>query len=127
MNDMFGSFLSQCDSDFRHVPSRRYQKNYIEPIHFSIRSKFIRLKPADDEVSDLVLVIQAISISNILYSSDKLSSFALELVFSNPLIANQRPTSVNEILQSAHGELIAKRNLTLILRLMTTPVTSSKE
>lgn len=63
---------------------------------------FLRLKESDEKVPDAVLVIGAIRICNDLYVSDRLPSFEMAKGFSEPLLENQRPIPVDEILQSAH-------------------------
>lgn len=88
----------------------------IEPNHGSILSIFLRLKASDDTMSDGVLALRAIRISNDFYRSDTLSSFELEKVFPKHLLENQPPIHVNEALPSAHDEVFSKGKLTLIHR-----------
>lgn len=98
------------------VPSRCHQKKPIEQRHRTIRSIFLRLKNAKLNVADSIHAIRAISITNDLYGSDKLSAFEMGKGFTKPIHADRKPISVDEELRNAHDELMAKTKLTIILR-----------
>lgn len=68
-------FLEQYGIDLYPFTPRRHQKNTIEPKHGSIYSIFLRLKAANGTVSDDLLAINAIRISNDLYGFDTFSEF----------------------------------------------------
>lgn len=95
-----------CSTAIRHwvtfCTSRRHQNNSFEPKHVTIWSMFLWLKSSDEGVWNDVLEIKAIRISNDLYGSDTHSSFETSNGFSKPLLKNQRPIPVDEVLQSAH-------------------------
>lgn len=73
------------------------------------------LKSSDDRVSDAVLAIRGIRMSMI-YSDLTLSRISVGKEFFETGSAIQQPILVDESLQSAHDEMIAKSKLTLILR-----------
>lgn len=81
-----------------------------------MRSIFLRLKNSEPSLSDALHAIREIRIYNDLHGADALSAFEMAKGYSKPLLANQRPLPVDDELQKAHNELIAKRKLTLILR-----------
>ena len=116
----FQNFLKLYDIGFRSVPSRRHSKNPLEPKHGVIRSIYIRLKSSAKKnkliLSDELLAMQAVSISNDLYGSDTLSSFEMTKGFTKPLSSNNQPIPVPEDVIAAHETLKAKRKLNLILR-----------
>lgn len=109
-------FLCHDDIDLGPVPPLRHQKNTIEPNNGSKQSIFLRSKSADDKLSDSVLAIRAIRISNDMNGSDLFSSFKMENGFLKPLMESRRPIPVDGMLKSLHGDLIGKRKLRLISR-----------
>ena len=126
VNDEFKAFLNQYGIEFRPVPPRRHCKNPIDPRHGVIRSIFLKLKHAEPDVSDELHAIRSVRMSNDLYGTDTLSAYEMAKGYTKPVIAGQLPIAVDDELQKAHEELIAKRKLTLILRSKVFPADSFK-
>lgn len=108
------------DIEFRPVPSRTHSKIPPESKHGAIKSIFIRLKSAQDSaqhhLSDQVIAMQAVSISNDLYGSDTVSSYEMTKGFTKQLKSNTQPIPVPDGIITAQETLKAKRKLILILR-----------
>lgn len=115
-NDSFRSFAALYSTTIRPVPPRRHGKNAIEPIHGAICLLFLRLQHASPTSSDAILAVRAARISNDLYGSDIMSAYEAANGFARPPAPGEKAIPVYDNLLLAHQELMARSNLTCILR-----------
>lgn len=115
-NTIFKSFLETYDTSLRLVPLLRHWKNPNDPRHGTIRSIFLRLKYANQNLSDAVHAFRAIGILNVSYGLDILSAYEMAKGFFHPILVSEQPVPVDHELRVAHGELIAMYKLKLIMR-----------
>lgn len=113
-HELFTKFAASIGSNFEPIPPRRHNKNVLESKHGILRSIFIRLCNADDQLDERVAIAMAFDVSNQLYGSDVMSAYELAHGFTKPL--TDHPMLLPADLYEVHCSLEAKRKLTRILR-----------
>lgn len=108
--DEFQRYLGSMGIKLRPVPSRGKSKNIIKSKHGVISDIFIRLKSANSEHSERLLVDQTIIIYNYIYGNDAASSYELVKDFTR-LVTCSSPIYLPIKVRDAHEELIAERKI----------------
>ena len=106
-NKEFKRFPSLHDINARPIPARRHNKNFTESKHKIVRDIFRRIKPNNDELSEVLTTQQAIFISNHLYGDDVCFSHELGKGFSRPVESGSLPKISPEEVEKAREILMA--------------------
>lgn len=113
--DEFKNFLTQYDTQFQTLPPRRHNKNVIESKHRILRDIYLRLKNANPDQDNHILVQHVFRVSNVLYGNNKLSAYELAKGHTYPVDSSVQPFKIPEDILKAQKCLQAKRKLTLVL------------
>lgn len=104
------NLVTSFGSKLKPLPSRRHQKDILEPKHGVLRSIFIRKSKENELVNERICIALVFNISNQLYGSDTMSTYKMAHELSKPIA--DYPVQLHSDFLDAQSTFEAKRKLT---------------